>query len=179
MKQNARLDAVTKTKTAYVMAKATAEARLRELLANEMSNLQTQIDIAVRYAYDNGETKAAILRALGTKDYGTLNASLERTAGVAQIVGASWLDDVYSLLDGGKYLMVEYDSHGSRLVDGVATFEVVHTVDGRIMFSTVTPLWNEDYTVRNDVVAALDGVFDGEYYEEASHWMLSTLSSSS
>jgi hypothetical protein len=46
------------------------------------------------------------------------------------------------------------------------------------MFSTVTPLWNEDYTVRNDVVAALDGVFDGEYYEEAAHWMLSTSSSS-
>jgi hypothetical protein len=179
MKQNARLDAITKTKTAYVMAKTTGEARLRELLANEMSNLQTQIDIAVRYAYDNGETKAAILRALGTKDYGTLNASLERTSGVAQVVGASWLDDVYSLIDGGRYLVVEYEGHGSRLINGMATFEVVHTVDGRVMFSTVTPLWNEDYTVRNDVVAALDGVFDGEYYEEAAHWMLSTSSSSS
>ena len=148
-----------------------------------MSNLQTQIDIAVRYAYDNGETKAAILRALGTKDYGTLNASLERTSGVAQLVGASWLDDVYTIMDDGidpnEYLMVEYDNHGSRLISGVATFNIVRTLDSRVMFSAVTPLWNEDYTVRNDVVAALDGVFDGEYYEEAAHWMLSTSSSSS
>lgn len=171
MKQNARLDAVTKTKTAYVMARATLEARLREQMANELSNLQTQIDIAVRYAFDSGESKASILRALGTKDYGTLNASLDRTDAVTQVIGESWLDDVYTIMDGGKYLMADYDAHGGRLITGVATFSIVNTVDGRVMLQSVTPLWNDDYTVRNDVVAALDGVFDGEYYDEATGWI--------
>ena len=171
MKQNAHLDAVTKSKTAYVMARTTLEARLRETMANELSNLQTQIDIAVRYAYNAGESKAAILRALGTKDYGTLNGSLARTEGVAVVQGSSWLDDVYSVIDDGKYLVVEYTDHGSRHIDGIATFEIVRTVDGRIMFQSVTPLWNEDYTERNDVVGALDGVFDGEYYDEAVEWL--------
>lgn len=172
MKQNARLDAVTKTKTAYVMARATLEARLREQMANELSNLQTQIDIAVRYAYDSGESKASILRALGTKDYGTLNVSLDRTDAVTQLIGESWLDDVYTIMDDGKYLMVDYDAHGGRLITGIATFNIVRTVDGRIMLTSVTPLWNEDYTIRNEVVAALDGVFDGEYYNEATQWIL-------
>jgi hypothetical protein len=171
MKQNARLDAVTKTKTAYVMARATLEARLREQMANELSNLQTQIDIAVRYAFDSGESKASILRALGTKDYGTLNASLDRTNAVTELIGESWLDEVYTIMDGGKYLMADYDAHGSRLISGTASFDIVRTVDGRIMFTAITPLWNDDYTIRNEVVAALDGVFDGEYYNEATQWI--------
>jgi hypothetical protein len=172
-KQNARLDAVTKAKTAYVMSRATLEARLREQMANELSNLQTQVDIAVRYAFDSGESKAAILRALGTKDYGTLNASLGRTDAVSQIAGQDWLNDSYQLIDDGKYLMVDYDQHGTRLIDGVATFEVITTVDGRTLFSSVTPLWNDDYTIRNDVVGVLDGQFDNEYYYEAVAWIRS------
>jgi hypothetical protein len=79
---NARLDAVSKAKQAYVLAKSTLEQRLREQMKTELANIQTQMDIAVRYAFDAGESKADILRALGTKDYGTLNASLERTQGV-------------------------------------------------------------------------------------------------
>lgn len=172
-KQNARLDAVTKAKTAYVMSRATLEARLREQMANELSNLQTQVDIAVRYAFDSGESKAAILRALGTKDYGTLNASLGRTDAVAEIAGRDWLNDSYQLIDNGKYLMVEYQEHGTRQIDGVATFEVITTVDGRTLFSSVTPLWNDDYTIRNDVVGVLDGQFDNEYYYEAISWIRS------
>jgi hypothetical protein len=170
-KQNARLDAVSKAKMAYVMSRATAEARLRERLADEMANLQTQIDLAVRYAFESGESKAAILRALGTKDYNTLNASLERTSLVTEIVGETWLDNVYQLLDDGKHLMVEYVEHGSRKLSGIATFNIVRTVDGRVMLLSVTPLWDEGYVNRNDVVAALDGAHDGEYYDEVVEWL--------
>jgi predicted PP-loop superfamily ATPase len=63
--KSARLSAVNKAKQAYVMAKTTLEQRLREQMREELSNLQTQIDIAVRYAYDSGESKADILRAMG------------------------------------------------------------------------------------------------------------------
>src|SRR6056297_2402903 len=109
---NARLDAVNKARQAYFVAKSTLEHRLREQLREELANLQTQVDVAVRYAYDSGESKANILRSMGTKDYGTLNASLERTSGVSEVRGVDPLDAVYSWsLD---QLVVNYVNHGPQ-----------------------------------------------------------------
>ena len=168
---NARLDAVTKAKKAYVIAKTTLEARLREQMWDELANIQTQIDIAVRYAIDSGESKASVLRALGTKDYNTLNASLERTQGVSEIVGRNPLDDVYEV--DGRTLHVRYVNHGSQRYNGFADFEIKKLDDGRVLLIAETPLWNDDYTVRNDAVAVLDGKNDGAYYDEAVSWILS------
>jgi hypothetical protein len=165
-----RLDAVKKAKQAYVMAKSTLEARLYEQLRNEMLNLQTQIDIAVRYAYDSGESKADILRSLGTKDYGTLNASLERTQAVTEVVGRDPLDSVYSLL-GDDVVSVTYVNHGVNNYSGHASFDVKKLDDGSFLFLSRDKLWSDDYKVRNDVVAALDGRTDGAYYEELSTWI--------
>lgn len=168
-KLSARLDAVQKAKTAYVVARTTLEARLREQMRAELANLQTQIDIAVRYAVDAGESKANILRALGTKDYGTINASLERTQGVAEIVGADPLADVYSVLD--NVLYVNWVNHGDDKFNGKATFDIVKTDDGKTLLFARERLWNEDYTVRNDAVAVLDGQTDGKYYDEVIAWL--------
>lgn len=168
-KLSARLDAVQKAKTAYVMARTTLEARLREQMREELSNLQTQIDIAVRYAVDAGESKAAILRALGTKDYGTINASLERTQGVAEVVGADPFADVYRLED--NVLYVNWFNHGDEKYNGVASFNINTLDDGRLLFLGREPLWNEDFTVRNDPIAVLDGRTDGKYYDEVIAWM--------
>jgi len=167
---SARLDAVTKAKQAYVMAKSTLEARLRDQLRNEMSNLQTQIDIAVRYAYDSGEKKAEILRALGTKDYGTLNESLERTQAVTEIVGRDPLDSVYSFF-GEDVVFASYENHGPKGYSGEASFTIKKLDDGSYLFLSLDPLWSEDYKTRNDAVAALDGVKDGFYYEELVSWL--------
>ena len=93
-KLSTRLDAVAKARQAYVVARTTLEQRLREQMRLELTNLQTQVDIAVRYAFDAGESKAAIMRAMGTKDYNTMNASLERTQGVAEVVGTDPLAEV-------------------------------------------------------------------------------------
>lgn len=168
MKTNARLDAVTKAKQAYVVARTTLENRLREQLREELSNMQTQIDIAVRYAYDSGESKASILRALGTKDYHTLNAALERTRGVAEVVGTDPLDSVYSYEEG--VLSVQYIDHGPAGVTGSATFDVRKASDGSVMLLAKDSLWNEDYTIRNEAVAAVGT--DGYYYEEAVQWLI-------
>lgn len=167
---SARLDAVTKAKTAYVTAKATLEARLREQLRDELANLQTQIDIAVRYAVDSGESKANVLRALGTKDYGTLNASLERTSQVAEIVGDDPLQDVYSYDSESQTLYVKYVNHGPSNYTGEAVFDV-RFVDAGVIFFSQTPLYSDDFTVRNDAVVALDGKTDGHYYDEANAWL--------
>jgi len=168
-KLSKNLDAVSKARQAFIVARTTLEARLREQMREELTNLQTQVDIAVRYAFDAGESKASIMRAMGTKDYNTMNASLERTRGVAQIVGADPLASVYELIDG--VLAVNYVNHGADKFNGRASFEVKHLDDGKILLLAQDSLWNDDYTVRNDAVAVLDGKTDGHYYEEAIEWL--------
>jgi hypothetical protein len=169
-KLSSHLDAVQKSKTAYVVARTTLEARLREEMRSELSNLQTQIDIAVRYAVDAGESKAGILRALGTKDYGTINASLERTQGVARMVGADPLADVYRIVD--NILYVDYVNHGTEKFNGNAAFDIKHLDGGKILLLAIDgKLWSEDLTTRNDAVAVLDGKLDGFYYEEVIAWL--------
>jgi hypothetical protein len=168
--KSARLSAVNKAKQAYVMAKTTLEQRLREQMRQELSNLQTQIDLAVRYAYDSGESKADILRSLGTKHYGTLNDSLDRTQRVAEIVGVNPLDSIYTMMD-SETLVVSYDKHGPSGYSGEASFTVKKLDDGSYLFLSLDPLWSDDYRTRNDVVAVLDGVKDGFYYEELCEWL--------
>lgn len=167
---NARLDLVANSKQAYVLAKTTAEQRLREQMREELQNLQTQIDIAVRYAYDAGESKAKILRALGTKDYGTLNDSLARTSSVSEIAVVNELDSCYTMI-GEDTVVVNYDKHGPNQYSGEASFMVKKLDGGGYLFLSFDPLWSDDYKVRNDVVAVLDGVKDGYYYEELCSWL--------
>jgi hypothetical protein len=174
---NARLDAISKAKQAYVLAKTTLEQRLREQIKSELANMQTQMDIAIRYAYDSGESKANILRALGTKDYNTLNESLKRTSGVTEVVGDDPLANVYSLM-GEDMLVVTYDSHGPNKYSGEATFNIKRLDDGNILLLSLDSLWSEDYKTRNDVVAVLDGKTDGYYYDEAVEWLTSVTRSS-
>ena len=170
--KNAYLDAVTKAKTAYVTAKTTLEARLREKMQEELANIQTQVDLAVRFAYNAGESKASIMRALGTKDFHTVAASLGRTEGTQEIVGEDPLANVY-VLD-GDVLNVTYVNHGPSEITGTASFKVQTMGDGNLMLSAMDSLWNDDYTAKNNVVSALDGKFDGYYYEEAKLWLTTT-----
>ena len=58
---SARIDAVFKARQAYLIAKTSLENEIRQKLRDDLANLQTQVDIAVRYAFDNGESKAEIL----------------------------------------------------------------------------------------------------------------------
>jgi hypothetical protein len=164
---NTRLDAVSKAKQAYVIAKATLEQRLREEMNRELANLRTQIDIAVRYAYDSGETRANICRSLGTKDYGTVRKSLERTNAVTELLG----DSPYSWSDKDT-VTVAYNNYGPSGYSGEASFLVKKLDDGGYLFLAFDPLWSDDYKVRNDVVAAIDGKTDGFYYEDLKSWVV-------
>lgn len=170
MSIDAKLDAITKARSAYVLARTTLESRLRDELKRELSNLQTQVDIAVRYAHDIGASKASILRAMGIKDYGTVKASLGRTEGVAEVVGRDPLDSVYSFdADTGEFV-ANYVSHGPSMITGTAVFDFRILDDGTKWFMAKDSLWNDDFTIRNDVVSALDNKQSGEYYEEALAW---------
>jgi len=168
--KNARLDAVSKAKQAYVMAKTTLEQRLREQMKTELANIQTQIDIAVRMAYEAGESKADILRAMGTSNYHSIYDSLKRTSSVTEIVGQDPLDNIYSMM-GSDVVVVNYENHGPKGYSGEASFTIKKLDDGSYLFLSLDPLWSDDYRVRNDVVAVLDGVKDGFYHEELSEWI--------
>jgi len=166
---NADLDAVMQAKQRYVIAKTTLEQRLVDELTKQLGNLSAQVDIAVRYAFDGGSNKAEILRALGTKDYRTVYECLARTQGVERVEGIDPLDSTY-ILD-GLMLSVTYLNHGPLTVNGTASFDVKKMDDGTTWLMARDPLWTNGYTVRNDVVAALDGQQDGFYYEEAMTWL--------
>jgi hypothetical protein len=168
--KNARLSAVSKAKQAYVMAKTTLEQRLREQMRGELSNIQAQVDIAVRFAFDAGESKRDIMRALGTTNYHTINASLERTSSVSEVVGDDPYADMFTMM-GSDTVVVSYENHGPSRYSGEASFAVKKLDDGSYLFLSLDPLWSEDYRTRNDVVAVLDGVKDGYYYEELSEWI--------
>lgn len=170
-KPSQKLDAVSKARQAFILARTTLEQRLRDQMREELANLQTQIDIAVRYALDSGESKASILRAMGTKDFRTLQASLDRTESVSAIEGADPLSDVYELRDGLLY--VKYVNHGEEKYNGTASFDIKELDDGKLLLIARESLWNKDYTVRNDAVAVLDGKTDGYYYDEAVAWLSS------
>lgn len=169
MSIEAKLDAVTKARASYVLARATLEARLQDQLKAELMSLQTQLDIAVRYAFDAGATKASILRAMGLKDFNTLQASLARTEGISEVVGDDPLDALYAFNEQGL-LVATYHEHGPMAISGMARFDIKTMEDGTIWFFAHDKLWNDNYTVRNEVVAALDGRQDGFYYNEALQW---------
>lgn len=168
--KSARLSAVNKAKQAYVMAKTNLEQKLREQMREELSNLQTQIDIAVRYAYDSGESKRDIGRALGTSNYNTINESLGRTSGVTEVTGDDPYNEIFTMMD-SETVVVSYDRHGPSQYSGEASFTVKKLDDGSYLFLSLDPLWSDDYRTRNDVVAVLDGVKDGFYYEELVEWI--------
>jgi hypothetical protein len=169
--QRAKLDAVAQAKERYVIAKSKLEYQLREQLKKELNNLQTQVDITVRYAVDQGCSKASVLRALGTKDYHTLYDSLNRTESIVEPQGSTGLESAYKFDPVTGELNVTYDNHGPLGFSGEATFDYRVLQDGTKWFMARTPLWNEDFTVRNDVVAALDNRQDGDYYDEAVAWV--------
>lgn len=168
---SARLDAVSKAKQAYALAKSTLAIELRKKMDKELANLQTQLDISIRYAVDAGESKADILRALGTSSYNTIYESLARTSGVAEVVGTDPLDSVYEL--DGDTLRVTYRGHGPKQYSGDAVFTIKRLDANRIMLLSESPLYNEDFSVRNDVVACLDQKLDGFYFDEVSEWLKS------
>lgn len=172
--QSAYLDAVTRARSEYVLAKTTLESRLRDELEKQLANLQTQVDIAVRYAFQNGHSKGQILKAMGTKYYGMVNESLDRTEGVAEVKGVDPLDYVYEFDEETSVLSVNYVDHGPSGISGSAEFEFRTLADGAKWFFSRTPLWSDDYTTRNEVVAAIDNRQDGYYYEEALEWLTNT-----
>lgn len=172
--RTAYLDAVTKARSDLVLGRATLEQRLREQMERELNNLQARLDVAVRFAYEQGHSKGEITRAMGAKYYGIVNDSLERTDGISEAVGIDPLDSVYEFDVESGVLSVNYVDHGPNHITGSAEFQFKILDDGSKWLFSKTPLWSEDYRTKNEVVASLDNRQDGYYYEEALQWLTSS-----
>jgi hypothetical protein len=168
---NADLDAVMQARQRYVIAKTTLEQRLMDELRKQLASLSAQVDLSVRFAFNGGSNKAEILRALGTKDYRTIYESLERTEGVERVDGIDPLNSVYVMSSNNEVITATYTNHGPQGISGIASFDIRRMEDATTWLMARDPLWTDDYTVRNYVVAALDGQQDGFYYKEAMVWL--------
>jgi hypothetical protein len=71
-RQEAVLSRVKATSERLRVAKANVEARVREMVRDELAELTALRDAETREAWRVGVSKAAIKRALGTKDHATL-----------------------------------------------------------------------------------------------------------
>jgi hypothetical protein len=73
------LDKVTTAKMEYKKRREDLEALAREKLDEDLFWVRSNLNQAVRNAVNAGESKAAVMRALGTKNFDTIKFLLERT----------------------------------------------------------------------------------------------------
>jgi hypothetical protein len=159
------LEQVTAAAKAKRDLERTLEARLREEMKRQLAEADTALAVAAGQAFRAGTAKAAIGRALGSKDYNTYNDYITRgfdlTAGVESdtttpnglVIG--FTDErVVGVEYNGQYAEVEW------LYDGESTEPVVWT-----QYS----MWNDDYSVRNEIV--YDVTNENGIYEDIVKWI--------
>lgn len=128
------------------------DEELRRLRATKLAAEQANIEAIVVKAAAEGATTGQLKRAYGTKDHRTITDILQRRgaeiealtkAKAEKAAGTDW----FTITDDGIVVIIE----GST-----ALFTYTY-VDNEVMLTTSTPLWNEDFTERNEAVALLDG----------------------
>jgi len=97
-------------------ARAEVESRLRVLLDAELSELVRARDVAVRKAFEAGVSKAAIKRALGTKDHATVQKILTGADNSFGIVGAG---EQVVVVGAGECVVNWLEVSGEVIVDPV------------------------------------------------------------
>lgn len=75
----ASLDALSEKHTAYVIAKATIEAQLKQELAERLSSYRQERDMALRLACEAGVPRTQLGKAIGTSNYKTVQEILAAT----------------------------------------------------------------------------------------------------
>lgn len=154
------LDNVASAAKAKRDLEKTLEARLRAEMAVQLEDADAAIVAAVAEAIRDGSKKAAIGRAIGTKDYNTYNAYIKRALNVMPTGSKTASGAVIE--QHGAFLYVEYNGWHADFT--------VAKLDGGIIFSTGESLWNDDYSQKNEVVDLLDVRDDTWLYDEVLDW---------
>jgi hypothetical protein len=90
-----RLRAISELREELRVAKPKALARARELAAQELNKLEALLDTACHIAHEEGASYAAIGRALGTKDFGTIKRRTGSTTSVAADSEFEYKNDLF------------------------------------------------------------------------------------
>lgn len=140
-------------RTTYKAYRAGVEAELRQIRQEKLSAELASIEHLVVRAMAEGATLGQVKRAYGTKDHRTISTIVSARASEIDALKAGqapagkpkagWftiLDNSVRLREGSSQALFTW-----------------HEVDGKLMFLTEEPLWNEDFTIKNEAVALLDG----------------------
>lgn len=163
-----KLAAVTKARAEHIQARNSLAAQFREQLKAQLAEHSAKVDLSVREAYDTpGANLSLVKEAYGTKDHATIKKILNRTPSLQMVEVEE--AGVYTLDATGNYVDVNYVNHGPAKITGQARFEIIELEEGEPMFAVVPN--GLDTRENNDAIRVLDGVFTGDYYEEAASWL--------
>lgn len=157
------LEELAEGRLAFRTRRARLDEELRAMRAEKLAAEQAAIEQIIVRAVAEGATLGQIKRAYGTKDHRT----------IAGIVAAR-ADEIQAIRDAREakakaerdWFILASDHVRVTLGEHVANFTWT-TVDDLLMFSTDESLWNDDYTVRNEAVALLDGKTEADNEEAA------------
>src|SRR5690606_25442522 len=140
------------------------EEELRLLRIERLGAEQAGIEHLVAKASAEGATLGQIKRAYGTKDHRTISNIVTTRAAEIEALRKSMRENKraekqWFQLDTADRVLVTVGRDSAYYDDT--------EIDGEFMFSTDVPLWNEDYTIKNEAVALLDGKTESESDEAA------------
>jgi len=131
------------------------DEELRKLRAEKLAAEQASIEHIVVKAMAEGATLGQVKKAYGTKDHRTISTIVAARAAEIEAVREAQAQQAKPA-EAEEWFILGMEHVTVFLGEAKATF-TWSEVDGLLMFSTVEPLWNDDYTIRNEAVALLDG----------------------
>lgn len=151
-------------RSGYKDFRAAVEADLAQQKANRLAAEEHAINSLIFKAAAQGASTGQIKRAYGTKDHRTISDRLKAHASEIDALRRAELAGVETMPEwlriDGDQVVVDLPSCDSVL------FDVVPLSEGeKVMFMTNTPLWNDDYTEKNEAVELLDGKTEDESEE--------------
>lgn len=159
------LAALAERRAAYQIFQAQVDEDLRNERARRLGDERAAIDHLVFKASAEGATMGQIKRAYNTKDHRTISDKIKaHTAEIDAIRKAA----IQRVKDMPEWLEI-HDSESFTVTIGEfkTGYSVTSMQDGTLMFGTGDPLWNDDYTIKNEAVDLLDGKTEADGEEAA------------
>ena len=156
------LQELAERRMAFRAYREQVEEELRQLRGEKLAAEQANIEHLVAKAAAEGGTTGQIKRAYGTKDHRTVADILARRASEIKALRNAEIEKQNDT----SWFNFTDDGVLARIGGSEALFTYVY-VDDEMMLTTETPLWNDDFTQRNEAVALLDGKTEDDSIEAA------------
>lgn len=149
------LEELAERRLAFKSYREGVEEELRKLRIEKLAAEQASIEHIIVKAMAEGATLGQIKRAYGTKDHRTIaNIVTARAAEIEALQKAKHEEEAAS---NWFTLGLPGDDRATVVRGPDVAIYTWTEVDGKLMFTTDEPLWNEAFTFRNEAVTLLDG----------------------